>query len=237
MKTPELEGPKFNLLKLADLKANCEAMLGFTPEKRKIRAAYEEVIKALEERGHELPYICGHCNSPIDGEMEKCWACGVVLDDEEDPTVQSDEVEARARKLGIDPDGKDREELTAEVEAAEKAKRAKTRDANLFCIEADRINEKLGELLPDGWRVKRSGQYNSYYDGNGNRRIAVFHRGLNVHFSVEDGVLDGVKHLEFLDAEERKRRHAGRTNYMFTGEISKDALEICATVMKRYDGE
>jgi hypothetical protein len=237
MTTPELEGPRFKLLNLNALKKHCGEVLDFEPKKRTIRGAYEEVLEELTRRKHETPYVCGYCNAQIDGEMERCWACGSVIDDdEEDPKMTDAEVSTRAKKLGIDPEGEP-EEVKAAVEAAERSRREKTRDADLSGIEAERINEKLTEQMPDGWRKSKANQYTSYWDPNGKRRIAVFTRGLNVHFSVDDGLLDGLEHLEYLDPEERKRRHAGRTNYLFTGEIAREAVEICAKVMGHYSGE
>ncbi len=224
-------GPNFKKFKLNDLKSNCKEVLGMTPMNRKLRFAYNEVILFLENK--KLEFECGNCNSPIDDKMKKCWACGDILEDE-DPPMEESEIKERAEKLGIETD-KEVKEIKYEIEKTETDLRSKRRDSNLFCIESKNINEKLGQILPDGWRIAKSAQYNSYFDSNGKRRIAVFHRGLNVHFSVDDGLLDSIENLEYLDPIERKRRHAGRSNYFFNGEISKNVIEICAIVMKRYN--
>jgi hypothetical protein len=222
----------FKKFKLNDLKKNSESVLGFTPKNRKLKFAYNEVILFLEEK--KLDYACGNCKSPIDDKMSRCWACGDVLDEAEDPEMEVKEIERRAKKLGINTKKMELVDIITEIEKRESKIIANRRDSDLFCIEAKRINEKLGEILPDGWRITKSAQYNSYFDANGKRRIAVFHRGLNVHFSVDDGLLDTVENLEYLDPVERKRRHAGRSNYFYNGEISKNVIEICSMVMKRY---
>ena len=105
---------------------------------------------------------------------------------------------------------------------------------DLSGIEAQRLNELMTAELPDGWRKSKARQYYSYFDPSGVRRIAVFHRGLRICFTVDDGLLDDFDDLEFLDAAERKRRHFGRANYQFLGDVAKNALEICRRVFKRY---
>lgn len=236
MTTPELEGPRFKVLNLKTLKDSCEKAFGWKPRARQLQTAHTEVLKKLEEEEHDLPYVCGKCQSPIDGDIEVCWACGVVLDDTEDPQIDAEELQKRAKKVGVQVDGRDRNEVVEEVERKEKERRDKTRQSDLSGIEADQINEKLAEHLPDGWTKKRNGQYTTYYDNNLVRRFAVFRRGLNVHFSVDDGFLDEIDGLEFHDAVERKRRHLGRSNYFYVGEIAKDVIAICLRVMRRYSG-
>jgi len=234
MSVPELEGPRFKQLNLSTLRKTSAEVLGFEPQGRKIREAHAEVMAELDRRRHELPYVCGRCNSSLDGEMSKCWACGSVIQDEAEdaPRMTTEEVESRAGKLGIDPGEKGEEELRAEVEAAEKRKR--NRRGDLGGMEAERLNEQLTEAMGDGWRKDRTKLYISYFDPSGQKRIGVYNRGLQVQFSVNDGVLDHFENLEFLDKDARRRRHTGRTNYIYVGDVSREALEVALFVLRKY---
>lgn len=235
---PELDGVKFDRLNLTTLRASCGEVLKFEPTGRKLREAYEEVLGFLNERAwgswRALEYLCAYCRSPIDDEMEKCWACGSVFGDEKESSMESTELEERARKLGVDTEGKSEEELTTEIEEAETLRRLNLKDANLSTLESKRLNERLSEELPDRWRKKVSNQFVGYHDPSGIRRVGVFHRGLKLVFTVEDGMLDDFDDLEYLDDSERRRLHYGRSNYVFRGDVSEDALKICRHIFSRY---
>lgn len=231
---PELDGVKFDRLNLTTLRASCGDVLKFEPTGRKLREAYEEVLGFLNTSWKALEYLCAHCRSPIDDEMEKCWACGSVFGKEEDPPIEGVELEERARKLGVDSEGKSEEELVTSIEEAESERRSSLNDANLSTMESKHLNERLTEELPDRWRKKVTKMYTGYYDPNKVRRIAVGHRGLKLEFIVTDGYLDDFDDLEYLDEPERRRRHCGRSNYFFRGDVSEDALKICRRVFSRY---
>ena len=237
--TPGIDGPKWKLMNLAGLSESTKEVLKFKASKRTLKGAYEEVLAYLRGRNVELPYNCGRCNAPIDAEMGQCWACGSAFSDstgEGEPEISFTELKERAKRLGIEVKGKDPATLVGEIEAAEARRRAssKARDADLVGIEAVQLNLKLVELMGDRWRPRVSNQYTTYSDPNGVRRIAVITKGLVVHFSVDDGFLDGINGLVFLTKEDRRKRHYGRTNYIYNGDISKDVLEICKKVLRHY---
>ena len=234
MSTPELNEPKWENLKIATLRASSEETLGFKPTSKKLKEAWNEVRAKLEKKG-DLSYLCGKCNSPIDGDVVKCWACGAEITDDKDeensePAMVDSEVDKRAKDLGVE-DASDKESA---IEDAEKKKAQSRKNVDISVAEAQAINQKLTQDMPDGWRKKQSGQYTTYWDPNGVRRIAVFIRGFSVHFGVDDGMLDKKENVEFYDSRERKKRHFGRTNYVYVGDVSKKALELCAIVFKAY---
>lgn len=231
---PELEGVKFDRLNLATLKTSCGEVLKFEPVGRKLREVYEEVLEFLNGNWTKLEYLCAYCRSPIDDNMEKCWACGSVFGEEEESSMENAELEERARKLGVDPEGKSEKELMTVIEEAETVRRSNLKDANLSTLESKRLNERLSEELPDRWRKKVTKMYTGYYDPNEVRRIAVAHRGMKLEFIVTDGLLDDFDDLEYLDESERRRRHCGRSNYFFHGDVSEDAIKICRRVFSRY---
>lgn len=235
------KGPRWKVLSLQTLKESTKEVLGLEVAERTVRGAYEEVMGKLT--GRELEYVCGRCNAPIDGEMKLCWACGAAIseDGEEEPEMKLEEIQARAKALGIaitaNNTRKTKEVLTKEVEAAETRRRtAASRGADVHGIEAQKLNEALTEAMPDGWTKTVSKQFTSYWDPDHVRRIIVMFRGLRVHFGVEDGFF-GEKlpeGCEFLDAEERRRRHFGRDNYVYRGDVAKEALQLSAKVFKKY---
>lgn len=235
MNTPEVNWKK---LEISTLRAATEEVLSFSPASKVLRDAYAEVVREMDSRGIETPFVCGNCNAPIDETSAKCWACGSVIDDEPgdtEPEIVLEEVLERAKKLKIDVDGKTPEEIVGLIEAVERKKREAKR-SDLAGIESKHLNEKLTEMMGDGWRKKRTTQYLAYFDPAGVRRIGVYHRGLSVHFSVDDGDLAGFAGIEYYDAAERKRRHYGRTNYVYKGDVTKEALAACCVVVDKYGG-
>jgi len=236
MTTPEIEPPRWEEMNLATLRTACKEVLEFTPKKRTIKGAYQEVLDHLAGEKHDLPYLCGHCNAAIDGEMPRCWACGAEIDDgDEEPEPTEETVQDRAAAAGVKSEGRSAADLEREVEKRESKNRAQNR-VDLTGLESQRLNQLLTEAMPDGWRKSVSKQYIAYWDPAGARRLAVFNRGLAIHFTVEEGFLDGLKDVTHLDAEERKRRHFGRVNYLYVGDVAKDALAICKKVFRRYKG-
>jgi hypothetical protein len=232
--------PKWEVLTLPTLRRAASEVLGVKPKKRTLRTAYEEVLAELRGGDRDLTFTCQECGSLIDDVMLRCWACGLVFSDDvaaEEPSVADDELAVRAERLGIDPAGLDREDLLKRIEDAETRARASKVDADLLLLESRRLNEHLTEAMPDGWSKKRSKQYTTYFDADGTRRIAVFHRGLRVDFSVDDGFLDGFPNVEFFDRDERRRRHFGRTNYVYSGETFKTGFDLAKRVFARYQAK
>jgi hypothetical protein len=227
--------PKWEVLTLPTLRKAAREVLKVSPKRRTLKLAYAEVLAELKASDRELVFTCDVCGSMIDDELPRCWACGLVFTDEgvEEP-VADDELVVRAKRLGIDPTDLDRGDLLAKIEAAETRVRASKTDADLLRLESRKLNVEMTEHLPDGWRKKESKQYTSYFDGSGVRRIAVWHRGMKIDFSIDDGFLDGFPDVEFLDAEERKRRHAGRTNYAYIGDTYKTVLDLVKRVFGKY---
>ncbi len=101
-------------------------------------------------------------------------------------------------------------------------------------FESKRLNEQITEAMPDGWTKKSLNQYMAYFDPGRTRRIAIFHRGLRIQFSVDDGFLDGFPDLVFLDSKERLAKHMGRVNYEYVGDTASYAHDLCLRVMKEY---
>ncbi len=100
--------------------------------------------------------------------------------------------------------------------------------------EFQQLNERLTELMPDGWTKHPVRNFVSYWDALNVKRIVVKRRGLHVFFAVEDGQLDGTPNLAFLDQEERRRRHFGRDNYLYVGDVTKEVLSVCQKVFDLY---
>lgn len=226
-------GPRWKILSLQTLKNAAKEVLGYEVGARTVRGAYEEVLAHLE--GRTLEYVCGRCGAPIDDKMPNCWACAGAISDEEDPEMKESEVKSRAKSLGIQVSGKTAKELKREIEAAEAKRRSSARSTDVRGMEAQKINEALTEAMPDGWSKRVVKQFTTYWDGT-HKRIGVLCHGLRINFSVEDGLFgeDLPEGLEFLSAEERKRRHFGRDNYVYRGDVAKVALSLCAKVFKRY---
>jgi hypothetical protein len=234
--TPEIKPePKWEVLNLVTLKKAAAEILKVKPKKRTLKGAYAELLEVLRTTGRELTFTCQTCDSLIDDEMPRCWACGLVFtgESEEDEVVDA-ELVARAKRLGIDPGELDRAALLKKIEEAETKARAARTDADLARLESKRLNVKITEDLPDGWRKKESKQYTSYFDSSGTRRIAIWHRGLRVDFSVDDGFYDGFPQIEFFDASERKKRHYGRTNYVYNGDTIKTTLDLVKRCFGKY---
>jgi hypothetical protein len=229
--------PKWEVLTLPTLRRAALEVLGMKPKKRTLRTAYEEVLAELRGGDRDLTFTCQECGSLIDDVMLRCWACGLVFSDDvaaEEPEVADDELAVRAERLGIDPAGLDREALLKRIEDAETRARASKVDADLLLLESRRLNEQLTEAMPDGWTKKRSKQYVTYFDADGTRRIAVYHRGLRVQYSVEDGFLDGFSELQFYTKEERRAKHCGRVNYEYLGDAAKYAFDLAKRVFEKY---
>lgn len=234
---PEIGTVTWSVLKLQTLKTAAKDVLGVEVEKRTLKSAYAEAFDALVEKvGEEnLKFTCRNCGSRIDAEIPKCWACDLVFTDEyeEDDVVDSELVE-RAKRLGIEVGDLGREDLIERIEAEETRRRADVKDLDLLTLESKRLNEKLTEAMPDGWCKKRAKQYTTYFDGKGTRRICVFHRGLRVQFSIENGFFDGFADLTFYDADERRAKHFGRVNYEYQGDTGKYALDLSKRVFEEY---
>lgn len=232
---PATVEPKWASLNLATLKKAAKETLGLTPKKRTLKGAYAELEDGLRKTDRVLEYTCQECGSLLDAEMPRCWACGLVLnDDEEDEKVVNSELISRAKRLGIASEGLERDDLLAKIEAAETKARSAKVDADLHRLESKRLNVEAVENMPDGWKKKELKHYITYFDSNGVRRIAILHRGLKVEFSVEDGILDGFPDVEFFGAEERRKRHHGRTNYIYSGDIYKTALDLVKRIFGEY---
>jgi RNA polymerase subunit RPABC4/transcription elongation factor Spt4 len=227
--------PNWDVLNVRTLRASAKEVLDLTPKKRTLKAAYAELYALLKEGERDLAFTCQNCGSLIDDEMEKCWACGLVFKDENDEEeVVDDELAARAQKLGLDVSALERDEAIARIEEEETRRRKEAKDVDLLTIESGKLNEQLTEAMPDGWRKKRSKQYTTYFDGEGTRRIAVYHRGLRVQFSVDDGFLDGFADLQFYTKEERRAKHCGRVNYEYMGDMAKFAFDLAKRVFEKY---
>lgn len=231
--------PNWPALNIRTLRESAKAVLGVDASKRTMKAAYAEVYKQLKASGRELDYTCQNCESLIDDQMERCWACGLVFNDRpdaEEEEVVDAELVARAKKFGIETDGLSRDDLLARIEETETKTRAARRNVDFLTLESQKLNEKVTEAMPDGWTKNISKQYTAYFDPGMNRRVAVFNRGLKVHFSVEDGFLDGFPDLNFFTKEQRRAKHFGRTNYEYAGDTAKYALDLCLRVMCQYGG-
>jgi hypothetical protein len=240
MKTKNGHDPKWDALNVRTLREASREVLGFAPKKRTLKSAYAEVFEHLRSKELELKFKCQTCDSLIDDEMERCWACGLLFRDDvdaEEEAVVDSELVARAKRLGVEVGDQvevDRDDLLARIEAEETRRRREVRDADLLTIESARLNEQLSGAMPDGWRKKRLKQYVTYFDASGSRRIAVYHRGLRVQFSVDDGFLDGFAELQFYTKEERQAKHCGRVNYEYLGDTAKYALDLAKRVFEKY---
>lgn len=241
--TPAPEtGPRWKVLSLQTLREAAKEVLGIEVAERTVRGAYEEALRSLE--GRELEYMCGRCGAPLDEKMPRCWACAASISDgNEEDEMRLEEIQARAKKLGIaitaNNTRKTNEALLKEVEAAETRRRnLSARGADVTGMEAQKLNEAITvDLgLPDGWTKSASKQFTSYWDGEHVRRVSVMLRGFKVCFCVDDGFFgtDLPDGLAFYHPEERKRRHYGRDNYIYTGDVSKVALKLVDAVFKKY---
>lgn len=235
--TPELEALKVSLLNLSTLKRSTGEVFGFVPSSATIDAAIAEVISKLKTDQRELSFICGHCRAPIDGSITKCWACGSVIEDEvSDEQMATEEIKRRAADLKINPN-LEVAELLVRIEAAEQRKREKRNTVDLVNVESRRLNEIVTEAMPDGWSKVRRQQYTAYKDHTKSQRFCIFDRGLLIHFRVEDGLFSGHDEVEFLDEAERKRRHFGNANYLYHGDLAKEAEDLCRIVFGYYGGK
>ena len=228
--------PSWDALNVRTLRASAKEVLDVVPKKRTLKAAYAEVYAALRATDRELTFTCQNCGSLIDDEMDRCWACGLVFKEEgeAEEEVVDGELEERAKKLGLDVSALDREESIKRIEAEETRRRKEAKDVDLLTIESGKLNEQMTEAMPDGWRKKRSKQYTTYFDADGTRRIAVYHRGLRVQYSVDDGFLDGFAELHFYTKEERRAKHCGRVNYEYLGDTAKYAFDLAKRVFEKH---
>lgn len=230
--TPE---PNWTALNVRTLREAAKDVLGIKTSKRTMRTAYADIHGRLKGGVRELEFTCVNCNSLIDDKMPRCWACGLIFNEEsEDEPVVDAELVERAKKIGVDPEGKSREDLLEAIEEVETRTRKARQDVDLLTIESARLNEQLTEAMPDGWSKKISKQYTSYFDGDRTRRIAIYHRGLRVQFSVDDGFLDGFAELEFFDADQRRAKHFGRVNYVYNGDTAKYAFDLVKRVFDAH---
>jgi hypothetical protein len=228
--------PNWAALNIRTLRESARDVLGIESERRTMKTAYAEIYERLRETDRELVYTCQNCNSLIDDQMERCWACGLVFrdDDAQEEKVVDVEVVERARKLGIDVEGKDRDELVKAIEDLEMKTREARRSVDLLVLESKQLNDAVTAAMPDGWSKKVSKQYTAYFDADRTRRLGIFHRGLRVQFSVDEGFLDGFPDLTYYSPDDRRAKHYGRVNYEYQGDTSKFALDLCQRVMKRY---
>lgn len=228
--------PKWSELNVRTLKGSAKEVLGFETDKRTMKTVYADLHGRLKETERELVFTCQNCHSLIDDDMERCWACGLIFTEGSEEPVVDDELVERAKKLGIDVDGKDRAGLLSAIEDLETRTREARKNVDLLTLESKRLNDQITEAMPDGWSKKVSRQYTAYFDVDRVRRIAIFNRGMKVCFSVEDEMLDGFADLVFFDREARRAKHYGRTNYEYGGDIAQYALDLCKRVMKKYGG-
>jgi hypothetical protein len=225
--------PTWDALNVRTLRESAKEVLEFSPKKRTLRSAYAEVYDKLKESGRELAFTCQNCGSLIDDEMEKCWACGLVFRDEGEEVVE-DEVLERAKKLGLDVSALSEEEALERIEAAETKSRKSKENVDLLAIESKKLNERVAEEITDGWRAKRQKQFVAYFDPQGTKRFGIYHRGLKVDFLVEDGFLDGFPDVTFYDKDERRKRHFGRVNYQYLGDMANQAFDLIRRAIKQY---
>lgn len=240
MSKREFEGPRWKSLSLDVLRRSSKTILSREPAERTLKAAYREVLQALEASGAELRFRCGRCNSPVSAELPRCWACGAVLEEEvETDRMVEEEVKRRAQRLGIPTRDKMPEQLRGEVEAAEARRRTKVKDADLTRIEFRTLKARFIKEMPDGWFVKENvpSKYCSFRDHGGVGRIILFYRGLRVGFATdgEAEFLRDVPGMMFYDEAERKRRHFGRMEWVYQGDVSKEALDAALRVMLHFD--
>lgn len=210
-------------------------VLGHTISARTLKAAYSEVVSVIESIG-ELPDQCKACGSLLPKHIDRCWACGRTLPpcDHVDDLV---ELKNHAFELGVeDFDSLGPIELKREVAAAERRMKDAC-DRDLLEIEPIKLNEYLTEQLPSGWRKRQSSHYTSYYDRSNTKRITVPYRGLRIQFAVEDGFFKGVREMKFSDAQDRKRLHMGRSNYMYMGDIFQEIVDHCEKIFETYTEE
>jgi RNA polymerase subunit RPABC4/transcription elongation factor Spt4 len=227
--------PNWSALNIRTLREASKEVLGLESTKRTMKSAYGEIREKLLKMDRELLFTCQNCDSLIDDKMDRCWACGLAFKDEvEEETVVEAEVVERARKLGIEVEGKDRANLLKEIEGVEGKTRDARRSVDLLTLESQRLNEQITEEMPDGWSKKTSKQYTAYFDSDRTRRVAIFHRGLKCHFSVDDGFLDGFPDLAFFDEESRRAKHFGRANYEYAGDMAKYAFDLFKRILKKY---
>jgi len=231
---PELEGPRWKVLTLQTLRAYAAEVLGVEVSGKTIRAAYDAAVAYLEEQGFELSYACGRCNCRVHDQLERCWACGAVFREAEEVRVQEEEVKDRARRLGISIRGKSEDTLREEIEIAERNKRVRKRDADIGALEARGLGDEITNLMPASWSKSEAVTYFAFRDSNGVKRITLNKKGLMLRFAVEDGSLDSISHVSFIDKDERLKRHFGRDNYLYNGSSTREAIQVVNAVIKRY---
>lgn len=227
--------PNWSALNIRMLRESSKEVLDLESSKRTMKTAYSEIYEKLIETDRELVFTCQNCNSLIDDKMARCWACGLVFRDEsEEEEVVDDELVERAKKFGIETSSKTREELLAAIEETETKTRAARCNVDFLTLESKKLNELVTEVMPDGWSKKVSRQYTAYFDSDRARRVAIFHRGLKVHFSVEDTFLDGFPDLVFFDEKSRRAKHYGRVNYEYAGDTAKYALDLVKRIITKH---
>jgi hypothetical protein len=190
-----------------------------------------DAIAAVRARlgGRELTYACGRCRAPTDATLPRCWACGADLDDapESPPELSLEELQRRARVLQLPPEvvALPRERLVEEIDREENRRRAAGVRGPGRGEERRRILAWLTEAMPDCWRISRHRAYTAFRGPPG--KIHVFETGIAIHFVLADPTaLEGVAGARFVDADERRRRHLGRTNFEL---VDLAALEAVAT--------
>lgn len=228
MGTYEDHSPKFHLLTLNRLTKHVSDVLDYVVTSRTIRSAYDEVLQHMLSKGMHLIYSCEYCGALIDDKLKNCWACGTDIVDEVDEEYQ--QRLKYARKLGIEDIGFTYEELEKTIEFYEDLNRP-IKHPKKHC---DYLRLSLIDLMPDGWTVNETIHYYQFRDREPLRRIIIWKKAFNLGFSVDDGFLDNVPNLLFLDKAERKRRHYGTTNYLYKGDVYKEAIDICKLVFRRY---
>lgn len=226
--------PVWHKLQHRRLVKSVKEVLDYDVKSRTVKAAYAEVVALLEPRGL-LEYQCRACGSLLPESLMRCWACGRSLPPPAPDNVS--DLKNRAFELGISNFGAlNLDELKKAVDLAER-KIKELCDRDLLEIEPIKLNEHLSEIMPAGWRKRESSHYTSYYDTTNTKRITVPYRGLRIQFAVEDDFFKGSKNMSFSDAQDRKRLHLGRSNYMYTGDIFKEIVEHCEKIFETYNKE
>lgn len=221
-----LKEVKTNKLNLKGVRENSGLVAPNAPSGGTLRNLLEHVVGVFVDEGVQLPFYCSNCGVPVGYNHTECWACGESLEVESAVAIGVSELRDRAKLLGVEGyEDMDFLDLAECVELKELKKREqRSSRLNMTKEEAKYLRGRVAEILPKGWSINCNRQHVAYFDLDGVRRFAIFMRGIKVHFSVPDGFFGGIEDMEFLDREERVKRHYGRTNYTYEGEVSSRVL-------------
>lgn len=197
---------RYQKLNINKIKKNCKKLFDYEIKSKILKKIIEEVIDYLDF--DDIKTCCNNCKVPINNDLKYCWACSSIFD-------YNSEIK---ESLNIKSD----KEFIKETRSI------------IGRMDSRLINQKLTELMPDGWKKENRKPYFSYFDHEGTRRISVMKRGLDVHFTVEDGFLDNIDNVDFYDAKERRRRHYGLENYRYVGDYVNEVVEIAKKVFRKY---